>query len=231
MFSRHQSSISPTPAPGRRKLSFIIYYLLFIISATTIVSACSEDTADYDPYYNWKARNAAWFAQAADSARSAIAAAQRAYGSEWEEHCDWRMYKSLRRSPIYQSGNVEDSICVRILHRGDGEVSPISTDSVSITFRGSLMPTTDADGNRKELVFTQTYYGDYDGTTAAPQRAVVNAFSEGFETALQYMVAGDDWLVYIPQELFYGSEKKDVIPAYSAALFRINLVTVYPMKK
>ena len=58
----------------------------------------------------------------------------------------------------------------------------------------------------------------------------MNAFSEGFETALQYMVAGDDWNVYIPQDLFYGSSGKDVIPGYSAALFRINMVKVQPVK-
>ena len=52
----------------------------------------------------------------------------------------------------------------------------------------------------------------------------------GFQTALQYMVEGDDWYVYIPQQMAYGSEPSDVIPAYSTLLFRINVVGVYENK-
>lgn len=194
-------------------------FILFLMS-------CSSDTAEYDPYHHWKSRNKTWFAAAADSAHAAISAAQQQYGSEWEAHCAWRAYKSLRRSPSYQSGNVEDSIFVHVLANGTGTVSPAANDTVSINFRGSLMPTVNAEGKNVETIFAQTYYGDFDPATAAPQTAVVNAFTEGFETALQYMVVGDDWLVYIPQELFYGDVEQGVIPAYSAACFRINLVKV-----
>ncbi|MCR4995355.1 MAG: FKBP-type peptidyl-prolyl cis-trans isomerase [Bacteroidales bacterium] len=188
--------------------------------------ACSEDSTDYDPYYNWKSRNADWYKHVADSARTAIAQAKAAHGDDWEQYCEWRMYKSLLRSPSYQSGNLEDSICVHIVSRGDGNVMPMSTDSVYINFRGTLMPTTDADGNVVETIFSQTYYGTFDPATAAPQLSVVNAFTEGFQTALQYMVKGDDWNVYIPQELFYGGSAQGIIPAYSAACFRINLTKV-----
>lgn len=203
--------------------------ILFAITTLTCAIsfwACSSDTEEYNPYYNWKSRNAAWYEQVADSARTAIKAAKTQFGNDWESHCDWRMYKSLRRSPSYQSGNVEDSICVHILARGTGNISPAFSDSVYINFRGTLMPTTDAEGKPMEIVFAQTYYGDFDPATAAPQAAVVSAFTEGFETALQYMVAGDDWLVYIPQELLYASNAQGVIPAYSAACFRINLMKV-----
>ena len=68
-----------------------------------------------------------------------------------------------------------------------------------------LMPTPSEQGTLQETTFTQTYYGDYNPATAAPQLAAVGGFKDGFSTALQYMVAGDDWMVYIPQELFYGS--------------------------
>ena len=212
--------------PGKLLLFFTFHLSLFIF----FFSSCSSDSSDYDPYHHWRTRNEAWYAGVADSARTAIAAAQRQYGDRWEEHCDWRMYKSLRRSPIYQTGHLEDSICVHILTRGEGTVSPLSTDTVYINFRGWLMPTTDAEGNRKDIIFAQTYYGTFDPATAAATKSVVNAFSEGFETALQYMVAGDDWNVYIPQDLFYGSSGKDVIPGYSAALFRINMVKVQSVK-
>ena len=56
---------------------------------------------------------------------------------------------------------------------------------------------------------------------------VSKSFTEGFGTALQYMVKGDDWLVYIPSELAYGEKDSEAIPAYSTLLFRIHLMGVY----
>lgn len=220
--SHHSRCIGHRHAP----LSFIIYHLLFILSI--VFASCSGDTVDYDPYYDWQSRNAAWYEQVADSARMAIAQARSLYGDAWEQHCDWRMIRSLQLSPSYQSGRLSDTICAHILSRGTGEVSPMFTDSVRINFRGWLMATTNAEGKNEELTFTQTYYGDYNPATAAPQLAAVSSFTDGFSTVLQYMVEGDDWMVYIPQERFYGSESKDIIPAYSAARFRIQLVAVYP---
>jgi len=204
---------------------------LFIAAAlvgTLTFIACSEDTEGYDPYHNWEARNKAWYESIADSARSAIRAARAQHGSDWEKYCDWRMFKSFQKSPSYQSGLLADSICVHILQRGTGEVHPLYSDTVRINFRGQLMPTTDAQGEPMTTVFTQTYYQSFDPATAAPQKAAVASFTEGFGTALQRMVVGDDWYVYIPQELFYGSSANGAIPAYSAAMFRLNMVGVYP---
>lgn len=209
----------------------IIHYSLFIIVLTMVstVMSCSKDTAEYDPYHHWEARNKAWFEQAADSAHAAIKAAKAQYGNAWAEHCDWRMFKSFQKSPSHQSGILADSICVHILQRGNGTVRPTYNDTIRINFRGQLMPTTDAEGKTQTTVFAQTYYQSFDPTTASPQKSAVSGFTEGFATALQQMVEGDDWLVYIPQELFYGASAKGVIPAYSAAVFRINMVGVYPL--
>ena len=198
--------------------------LLLILALTS----CSSDSEDYDPYYDWQSRNAAWYEQIADSARTAIAQARSEFGSEWEQHCDWRMIKSLMISPSVQKGNTTDSVCVHIMKRGTGDFSPTFSDSIRISFRGWLMPTRNEFGVMEELTFTQTYYGDYSPATAAPQLAAVGAFTEGFSTVLQYMVEGDDWMVYIPQQLFYGSTDQDAIPAYSTARFRIQLLAVYP---
>ena len=43
------------------------------------------------------------------------------------------------------------------------------------------------------------------------------------------MVEGDDWMVYIPQQLAYGATVKGTIPAYSTLRFRIQLVAIYPL--
>ncbi|MBQ7494602.1 MAG: FKBP-type peptidyl-prolyl cis-trans isomerase [Bacteroidaceae bacterium] len=188
---------------------------LIFLAGMSALTSCSGDTEEYDPYENWQVRNAAWFEQKADSARE-------------NKDGQWLMLKSLDMSPTFQSGKTADSICVHIIKHGTGTVTPYYTDSIRVNFRGWLMPTINAQGKQEELTFTQTYYGDFDPATAAPQLATVKAFTSGFATALQYMVVGDDWIVYIPQELFYGSSASGVIPAYSAARFRIQLAAIYP---
>lgn len=220
---RHAAKVTASSFIGRAVgVSFLLFFSLMLLSS------CSEDTPEYNPYYDWQSRNATWYRQVADSARTAISQARRQYGDLWQQHCNWRMYKSLQLSQTTQSGVTEDSICVRILSNGTGSFSPTYADSVRVCFRGWLMPTPSEQGTLQETTFTQTYYGDYNPATAAPQLAAVGGFKDGFSTALQYMVAGDDWMVYIPQELFYGSLDQDAIPAYSAVRFRIQLVAIYP---
>ncbi len=221
-------------AAGRLPLA-LASLALALCGAVAAVS-CSESDDTWDPYYDWQERNAQWFEEITDSARTAIAEAQSLYGDDWEEHCDWRRYKSLLKAQDYDTGKATDSICVHILARGDGDVSPVWTDTVRLNFRAWLMPTTyrlynddnvEVDSVMQE-VFSQSYYGPYDESTAAPQLTSLGSLIEGFNTALQYMVEGDDWNVYIPQELAYGSNSSSAVPAYSTLLFRINLIAIYP---
>ncbi len=198
--------------------------------------ACSENELEYDPYTNWQARNAEWYMQITDSARTAISRAKAQYGDRWEEHCEWRQFKSLLKAQDTPAGKHTDSICVRIVKRGEGTACPVFSDSIRLNMRGWLMPATykkfNANGQEVDSlmqeVFTQSYYGEFNPQTAAPSLMAVSSTIEGFSTALQYMVEGDDWMVYIPQELGYGTKASSAIPAYSTLLFRLNLVAVYP---
>ncbi len=209
---------------------------LWAIVAPLLLLACSESTDEWDPYYDWQARNAAWYLTITDSARTAIAEAKALYGDEWEDHCEWRQIKSLLKAQDYDTGNYTDSICVRIVARGTGTVSPVWTDTVRVNFRAWLMPSTykvyNADNvevdSLMQEIFSQSYYGEFSNETAAPQLLSLGSTIEGYSTALQYMVEGDDWMVYIPQELAYGETSSDAVPAYSTLLFRLNLVAVYP---
>lgn len=198
--------------------------LLFLL--ILFFASCSkDDSSEYDPYYDWQSRNDSWFYGIADQARSAINAAKKEYGDAWTDHCTWRMYKSLMWSPYYQSGQVTDSICMRLLNpeaTGKGTTYPISTDVVSIAFQGYLMPTTDAFGNSFETMFTNTYSGTFDPETATFNKATVSVYSNGFYTALHYMVTGDSWEVYIPYQLFYNESAQGNIPAYSTVRFIIH---------
>lgn len=192
-----------------------------------MLSSCVNETDEtWDPYYNWEMRNAEWYNQIADSARTDIAKAKAAHGDAWEEYSDWRMYRSLMRSDV-AGGPLTDSICVHIRQRGTGTVSPLFTDTASVCFRGWTMLTEyeQPGGELKPFmaVFTQTFTGQYNPTTAQPQLMPVASTVEGFNTALQYMVEGDIWDVYIPQQLAYGAKASDAIPAFSTLLFRLYM--------
>jgi len=213
-----------------RKVSYVLFTACLCILQSVVLVGCKEKDDTYSPYYNWQARNAVWFEQAADTARRAIAEAKTEYGDSWESHCEWRMYKSLMRSAD-TSGALSDSIVCKIVAKGSGTVCPTATDSVSIHFRGWLMPTeyvVDNSGTKEPSmeVFTQTYYGSFNPLIAAPQQMYVGGTVEGFQTALQYMVEGDDWMVYIPAKLAYNENGSGVIPAYSTLLYRMYVEKV-----
>ena len=73
----------------------------------------------------------------------------------------------------------------------------------------------------------QSYYDEFDATKAAPLAMPVTSTVEGFMTAVQYMVKGDDWMVYIPQELAYKENASQAIPAYSTLLYHMRIEKVH----
>ena len=48
----------------------------------------------------------------------------------------------------------------------------------------------------------------------------------GWTVALQHMVEGDKYEIWIPQQLAYGASDNGDIPAYSTLIFEIELVSV-----
>ncbi|MBO4841568.1 MAG: FKBP-type peptidyl-prolyl cis-trans isomerase [Bacteroidaceae bacterium] len=206
-----------------------------VLLASLCFVSCSEKSNEWDPYYSWESRNALWFAEVADSARTAIAEAKAQYGNEWEEHCQWRMFRSLQLSSDVQ-GVLTDSIICKIVPSEPGTVkgtkNPNYTDYVQLHYRAWLMPSEyisedNVTKEEKMAIFSQSYYGDFNPTTAVPVTMSVEGLIEGFQTALQYMVEGDKWYVYIPQQLAYGTEASSAVPAYSTLLYLIDLVGIY----
>ena len=206
-----------------------------VLLASLCFVSCSEKSSEWDPYYSWESRNALWFAEVADSARTAIAEAKAQYGNEWEEHCQWRMFRSLQLSSDVQ-GVLTDSIICKIVPSEPGTVkgtkNPNYTDYVQLHYRAWLMPSEyisedNVTKEEKMAIFSQSYYGDFNPTTAVPVTMSVEGLIEGFQTALQYMVEGDKWYVYIPQQLAYGTEASSAVPAYSTLLYLIDLVGIY----
>ncbi|MEO7563688.1 MAG: FKBP-type peptidyl-prolyl cis-trans isomerase [Sphingomicrobium sp.] len=90
------------------------------------------------------------------------------------------------------------------------------------------VPTKDGD------IVTFNYEGKLtDGTTfdssferGEPLVGGVGDFVPGFTQALKLMRPGDEWLVWIPPELGYGSADKGPIPANSVLRFRLQLISV-----
>lgn len=203
----------------KHKLSLLLFSVLLLAS-------CRSSESGYDAHHDWQARNAQWFAEVYDAAQASIAQAKAQYGNQWEAHCDWRIYKTLLKSQDV-AGATTDHIVCKINERGSGDWSPAYTDSVRLYYRGWIMDDNYPESKTNLTVFSQTYYGEFNPATAAPIAMPVTSTVEGFMTALQYMVKGDEWDVYVPQELAYKETASDAIPAYSTLLFRIRVELVH----
>ena len=138
----------------------------------------------------------------------------------------WAANSSLRKIKCFTkdqetTGTNNDYIYVEVLETGSGTESPLYTDSVWVSYRGRLIPTTSyADG----YVFDENYEGDFNWRTTDVSQFVVGGMVEGFSTALMEMHPGDRWRVHIPYMLGYGSASRTSVPAYSALTFDIALL-------
>ncbi len=199
---------------------------LLLLLPLLLLASCKNSEENYDSHYDWKERNAQWFAEVYDAAQAEIAAAKAQHGNSWEEHCNWRIYKTLLKSQDVQGASTDYIVC-KINQRGVGDFSPAYTDSVRLYYRAWIMDENYPVSKTSMTVFSQSYYGDFDRTTAAPIAMPVTSTVEGFMTAIQYMVKGDEWDVYIPQQLAYKETESEAVPAYSTLLYRIRIELVH----
>ena len=181
------------------------------------LSSC-EETAEIDEYADWKARNIEFVDSIAEVAKV------NADGK-------WVRILSFNLNDTTTSGDAgiydnEDYIYCHIEAEGTGAKSPTFTDTVQVNYRGRLIPTLSFPEGK---VFDQSYKGTLNPATAVPTKFSVGGVIVGWSTALQHMVEGDVWRVYIPAHLGYGSSKQTDIPAYSALIFDMNLVGFYPI--
>jgi len=61
-----------------------------------------------------------------------------------------------------------------------------------------------------------------------PAAMPLKGLVKGWQEALQLMRPGDEWILYVPPELGYGSEGQGPIPPGAALIFRIELIDVLP---
>ncbi len=93
------------------------------------------------------------------------------------------------------------------------ETGPYPTGSDTVTF--------DYEG---KLLTGETFDSSYERGT--PLTGPVDGFVPGFSEALKLMQPGDEWIVWIPPALGYGSRASGPIPANSVLRFRLALHSV-----
>lgn len=108
-------------------------------------------------------------------------------------------------------GTLPSGVSYVIVKSGDGR-RPGSADSVAVHIKGYL-----PDGK----IFEDTY------AKKAPLKTTPAGLIPGINEALQIMPAGSLWRLYIPSSLGYADKGyPGVIPAYSALVFEVELLTV-----
>lgn len=211
---------------------FLLFCLLPALSG--LLTACEENLYDDEASVDWPARNAQAFSAKLAEAKAAVAAAKAAYGEDWEEHCDWRVFRTYAMAEDVPA-TATDSICVQIVERGTGSGYPLYTDSVRVNYLGRIISTDEmaAPGTPGDVFdhsgLTQDYESVFSPDFSRPSmfRVSNTVDVEGFTTALLRMRIGDLWRVYIPQELGYGGNAVSGLPAYSTLIFDLQLKGYY----
>ena len=136
---------------------------------------------------------------------------------------DSRVRKAKRS---YLIGNMFDHKLHAVLARINGKQAYFNS-RVSVYYKGSLTDGTEFDARLFEdgtpfKCAVSSYYANYSNSNPNGYGSVIS----GWTVALQHMVEGDKYEVWIPQQLAYGASDNGDIPAYSTLIFEIELVSV-----
>lgn len=191
--------------------------MLSLLAALLFGFAACDETEEVQEFGNWQARNVQYIDSIADVART------NADGT-------WKVFLTTGLDETKEWGN-EYYVYCNVLQAGNGTVHPAYTDTVLVNYKGRLIPSL---SYPQGYVFDGSYDGELDPTFDVPVKFSLAGTVQGFSTAVQHMVAGstktngDIWRVYIPSNLGYGANDYSGIPAYSALIFDINLVSFTP---
>lgn len=200
--------------------------ILFFVLALFV--SCSETDDEANEFTDWQARNETYFQGLYTTAQQKISSGD----TSWKIFAKW----SLESAAVTKA---DDHIVVQVLQEGSGSGCPLYTDSVKIHYRGRLMPSA---SYSQGYVFDETYSGTFNAATAHPvimgvgntrRLSSTGVYTttpniDGFTTALMNMHIGDQWRVYVPYALGYGSSSTNAsIPAYSTLVFDLQLVAYY----
>ena len=194
----------------------ILYLLGLFFSLSVGISSCSKDTQVADPYSDWAVRNDAYI----DSI--AAVCANPPAGESWQKVLNYKLQSASDEGLGYQNytPGKNDYVYMKLFPQDNIEplgISPLSTDTVSVHYRGKLINGT---------VFDQSFSGNWNADVSEPRKfCTVGNSITGWSTALQ-MKEGQHVELYIPAALGYKSVARDEIPAYSALVFDVRLEKV-----
>lgn len=106
---------------------------------------------------------------------------------------------------------ISQGVLCKIIKSGTGDKNPRGNNVITVHYKGSLI-------NGK--VFDSSYERGY------PEAFRLNELITGWQIALTQMRVGDHWIVYIPQEVGYGSKGSGSIPGYSTLIFEMELMGI-----
>lgn len=104
----------------------------------------------------------------------------------------------------------ESGLCYKVITEGKGAI-PANTDRVKVHYRGTLIDGTEFDSS----------YSRNEPTTFGANQVI-----SGWTEALTMMPVGSKWMLYIPQELAYGSRDLGEIKPFSTLIFEVELLEI-----
>jgi len=108
--------------------------------------------------------------------------------------------------------SLASGLMYKALKKGDGKFSPTKDSPCEVHYAGALIDGTEFDSSYKRG----------SPTTFAPKQVI-----KGWTEAMQLMVEGDKWEMYIPSDLAYGDRGSGAkIPGGSALIFELELIAV-----
>lgn len=143
-----------------------------------------------------------------------------------DEDTTWRdtneaAFNAVANSTEYQAVTTSQgpgTIYKKVLKTGVGTVKPISTARVKVNYVGKYYDGTVFDPG-SSVTGVPAYFPSKSSTSYAN-----NGVIAGMSIALQNMVIGDEWEIWIPWSLGYGSGGSGSIPGYSTLVFHVELL-------
>lgn len=201
----------------------VLFFAAALVGVTAMVS-CSEEEETVIEFPNWRETNETFFENLSDSVIELI---------EADEDCGWKRIKNWSYPVVedgYEGENT-DYIIVEVLDEATDTTAgmPVYTDTVEVHYIGRLLPSTSYENG---YLFAYSYYLPFDRETALPETFAIDELTDGFATAVMNMHIGDNWKVYVPHELGYGSSgySSAGIPSYSTLIFTIELVDFWEIE-
>ena len=201
--------------------------LPFLLLAIGALVSC-EEVEEASEYDNWRERNEAFI----DSIRRETGEIYVATEEDVQRVPEGQLF-AIRDWMTSTNENAYYIYCKKIKALDDYTTArrPLSTETVSAYYYGTLINGLNFDGNFSGYGATDQGFLDKNDAEKAPTEFdspaefAVNGTVTGWTMVLQYMYVGERWIVYIPWQCGYGSSgsSSGSIPGYSALAFDMQL--------